>query len=312
MVDGASCEDNADSDLLEFKNNILAGHANNFELEAGSIWDIEAWFNDAVYGNSSFTTVDEISLSDPFATGNPDLRPSSGSVLLSGADYSDTDLDATFFIPGDYIGAFGESEDWFGCWVNWNPQATNYSSLIGGTVAPTTANFTYSGVEDTYEVLFENLSENADEFFWDFGVAALTDDTSSLATPTYIYTAPGSYEVCLTAFGCTTADICLTVTVDTGGVQPTINQLEWLKDVRLYPNPAFDVAFMQFNSLNTEYINLSILSISGSLVYERSNISIQNGLNLIDFSVADLTTGYYMILLTTNSGIATYPLMIQR
>jgi hypothetical protein len=312
MIDGASCESNADSDLLEFKNNVLAGHGTNFEVAAGSLWDIDSWFADAAYGNSPYATVSEILLSDPFAIGNPDLRPSAGSVLLSGADFSDSDLDASFFVPGEYIGAFGESENWFGCWVNWNPQATNYSSVAGGTVAPTTANFTFSGVEDTYEVIFENLSENADEYFWDFGVAALTDDTSSLSNPSYLYSAPGSYEVCLNAYGCTTAEICLTVTVDTGGVQPAIDQINWLKDVKLYPNPAIETAFIQFDSQVTETINLSILSMNGQVVYENRNISVMQGANLIDFSVTELATGYYMIFITTNSGIAGYPVMIQR
>jgi hypothetical protein len=54
--------------------------------------------------------------------GTPTLLPASGSKLLSGADFATL----TGFTTVSYRGAFGTT-DWTTGWVNWNPQATDYS-----------------------------------------------------------------------------------------------------------------------------------------------------------------------------------------
>lgn len=46
---------------------------------------------------------------------------------------------------------------------------------------------------------FTNNSINADFWHWDFGEAALTNDTSNVASPTWTYSAPGAYPVTLIA-----------------------------------------------------------------------------------------------------------------
>jgi gliding motility-associated-like protein len=73
-------------------------------------------------------------------------------------------------------------------------------------------------------VFFDNNSQNANSFFWDFG----DGNTSSAFEPIHAYTTPGTYDVLLVAYdstGCFTPD-SVTVTVNigaftAGAIQPT-------------------------------------------------------------------------------------------
>ena len=73
-------------------------------------------------------------------------------------------------------------------------------------------------------VFFDNNSQNANSFFWDFG----DGNTSSSFEPTHAYSTPGTYNVLLVAFdstGCFTPDSVI-VTINIGGftagvVQPS-------------------------------------------------------------------------------------------
>jgi hypothetical protein len=56
---------------------------------------------------------------------NPALLPSSGSILLSGASFTNTRLTDPFFMPVNHRGAFGTT-DWSANWSNFDPQATRY------------------------------------------------------------------------------------------------------------------------------------------------------------------------------------------
>ncbi len=46
-------------------------------------------------------------------------------------------------------------------------------------------------------VSFTNNSTNVSNYFWDFGVASLTNDTSNLESPSYTYPGPGTYTTTL-------------------------------------------------------------------------------------------------------------------
>jgi len=67
------------------------------------------------------------------------------------------------------------------------------------------ANITAVVADQTAEAMcdltqsFTNNSVNGEFWHWDFGDPAVTNDTSSLASPTWTYSAPGSYQVTLVA-----------------------------------------------------------------------------------------------------------------
>jgi gliding motility-associated-like protein len=61
------------------------------------------------------------------------------------------------------------------------------------------SSFTATNVCSNSPMLFTNTSTNAASYHWDFGVPALTNDTSNLVSPSYTYTLGGVYTVMLIA-----------------------------------------------------------------------------------------------------------------
>ncbi len=80
-----------------------------------------------------------------------------------------------------------------------------------------TSVFTASNVCSNSPMQFTNNSLNAVNYHWDFGVPAITTDTSNIVSPAYTYTASGTYTVTLIASPGPCSDTStLIVTVNAG------------------------------------------------------------------------------------------------
>jgi hypothetical protein len=128
MVDGSAAEANATNDILQVRNMVISGCTNNFEVASGSSFDISGWFNNAAYGNATYTANADLMLTDPFNLSAPNAVPMAGSPMLSGADFSSTNLSDSYFEPVSFRGAFGNT-DWTAGWANWDPQQTGYTGV---------------------------------------------------------------------------------------------------------------------------------------------------------------------------------------
>jgi len=121
LIDGTSSENNATIEDLQFKNNIIASCNTPLAVASGSTFNISTWFNNSFYGNS--IQYDNANLTtNPYGV-TPDFLPIAGSILLSGADFSSTNLGGMEVVT--YRGAFGTT-NWTNGWANWDPQNTNY------------------------------------------------------------------------------------------------------------------------------------------------------------------------------------------
>jgi len=123
LIDASTTEANAMSDALQFKNNIISGCVDPLTVNSGSTFDILSWHNTAAYSNSVMTSNFDMQISDPYNLTNPNFLPSSGSPVLTGADFSATNLSG--FETTTFRGAFGTT-NWTAGWCNWTPQATEY------------------------------------------------------------------------------------------------------------------------------------------------------------------------------------------
>lgn len=196
-IEGDSSANNATSNQLRFKNNIIAGCATPLRKNTAS-FDIDAWYATAGFNNTTLTTTADAMLTAAYAA-VPNCLPAANSPALTGADFTDSRLANSFFTATTYKGAFG-TEDWTSEWTSWDPQNNDYE-----TVKPI-ADFTKSINRDKVE--FKNLSQKASTYSWNFG------DNSSLsneANPVHLYNALGNYVVTLTA----TAGANSTVKTDT-------------------------------------------------------------------------------------------------
>ncbi|MBC8047540.1 MAG: T9SS type A sorting domain-containing protein, partial [Fimbriimonadaceae bacterium] len=290
MIDGSGCEGNADAGTLEVKNTILAGHTNNFEVAAGSTWDISSWFNTAGFGNSTLATSGDVMLKNPYNYSNPDLRPETGSPVLGAASFTDDDV-STGFTNVTYAGAFDGNVNWAACWTNWDPQNTDYSTPISGSITATTASFTYPSGSASLTITFENTSEGADEYFWDFGVSGIDTDTSTLETPTYTFPDTASYEVILIAAGCSADTTTLNVFAGT----VAINDIDFIQSLAIYPNPAQNELNIQMFAGQNADATIQITDITGRVVAEKNSVVVHSGENSIKLDVSDLSNGMYML-----------------
>lgn len=123
LIDGSSCEANADANNLKVKNCVFSAMATLTAVASGSTWDISAWFNSG--GNTSYTDNSSLGVTDPFNQTAPNFQLSGGSPLGAGADFTDADLADPFFTNVTYKGAFA-NDDWTSGWSSWTPQANTY------------------------------------------------------------------------------------------------------------------------------------------------------------------------------------------
>lgn len=138
------------------------------------------------------------------------------------------------------------------------------------------------------EVNFDNSSENADTYLWNFG-----DGTNSTEmTPTHTYAATGTYTVTLTAFDTTCGRsnmISRTIVIlSVSGIDQYIDA----SSVRLYPNPVSEKVFIQSDITFVTYI---VTDMMGRRVM--SNHSMWNSIQEGYINVAKLPAGNYIIQL---------------
>lgn len=123
FIDGSLAETNASNGSLQVRNTVIAGCTT--PLTASASFDIQTWFNTAAYGNAVLPNSVDVQSYYPVNLATPSFLPQSGSALLSGADFSSSNLQGGFFTSVNYRGAFG-SNDWTQGWTNFDPQNTDY------------------------------------------------------------------------------------------------------------------------------------------------------------------------------------------
>lgn len=128
-------------------------------------------------------------------------------------------------------------------------------------------------------VMFSNTTNEADEYFWDFGNGI----QSSLESPSFQFFESGNYEVCLTSENCFGTDtyceeINLTIV--------STEEIEAVQKVNIFPNPVHDVLFIETDGSKIE--SLFVYDLSGQLIREFSN-------GAVSIDVSDLDKGSYLI-----------------
>ncbi|MCU0462335.1 MAG: Ig-like domain-containing protein [Bacteroidales bacterium] len=120
----------AENNTLQIEKTILAGMGANFEVASGSpvtpytTTQLQAYFEATSRGNADNLTVADIIGSSSLSLTAPSLLPASGSVLLTGASFTNSRLTSGFDVV-TYRGAFGTT-NWTTGWCNFDPQNAVY------------------------------------------------------------------------------------------------------------------------------------------------------------------------------------------
>lgn len=147
-----------------------------------------------------------------------------------------------------------------------------------------TAAFTYTN-SGANEVAFNNVSQNATEYFWDFG----DGDTSTAFTTTHIFADTGTYNVTLIVSDCGKSDtLTQAVTLSLTGNFENINNQH--TKCNIYPNPV--KSNLTVSSAIAEITTYKILNVSGNEVLNGTLTSSQQQID-----VSSLSGGLYFLQL---------------
>ena len=141
------------------------------------------------------------------------LSPENNQITTATATSSGTGLTTVLSTPGNpanFNGIFVGMNSNIGINTiqisgtdNGIPVQTTSGNIIIHVIAGPTASFSSIGICPGGTMPFTNLSTSAAgngplvSQHWDFGMAALTNDTSNIVSPTYVYNTPGNYQVTL-------------------------------------------------------------------------------------------------------------------
>ena len=193
---------NAINGELDFKNNIIAGCTQPLDSTAITVaLNMTNWFN--ANNNSILANTSDVMSPGVSNYTNPNFIPTAGSPLLSGADFSDADLNDASITPVTYRGAFGTT-DWTKCWSEFNPQYADYTGAVNYAVA--TPVITYSGSNTICDGESITLTApTAASYLWSNG-----ETTQSITVNT-----TGNYSVTVSSSrGCTASSAPVAVTVN--------------------------------------------------------------------------------------------------
>ncbi|MCK5078915.1 MAG: T9SS type A sorting domain-containing protein [Bacteroidales bacterium] len=169
---------------------------------------------------------------------------------------------------------------------------------------PVIASYTYE--LQALHAEFTSTSQNASVFHWNFGdPSSGSQNTSTLENPAHDFSGPGSYIVTLTA-----GDSCLSdVFTDTLVVIETGVFAQSEMNIRIFPNPAGDVVFLQFgegSGLETYYIS----SMEGKVFLSGNIKSINEKAQITGLSA--LNPGVYLLILNGKKGRLERKIIISR
>ncbi len=164
-----------------------------------------------------------------------------------------------------------------------------------------TASFTHNPT--MLSVVFTNNSTGATNYSWNFGSGS---STSTAVSPTFVYPAPGSYQVVLTAInGACSDDTTVTITVTNIGIAENSSST-----VNVYPIPSDGNITIEFGDVISANAVLKVYDITGKVVYSYPSIQLKED-NSITLDLSSLNPGVYRIQIKDNSSVINKGIIIK-
>ena len=162
----------------------------------------------------------------------------------------------------------------------------------------TTALFAYSPLNPIAgaTVYFQNLSQNATTYSWDFNdPSSGASNTSTDEFPTHVFAADGVYQVQLTASnGTYTNTVTIPVVIGMLGT----NQFLADNNVVLYPNPFHSQIKSNYKDQDVRY---TVINSLGQMIYQ--------GANMEQHDFSNLTSGIYVVLVRKDQKVLQYKMV---
>lgn len=209
---------------------------------------------------------------------------------------------------------------------NWNTNGkvtsgdSAYVYFHTAFVCPSSAHYTtvYDTVQNTFTLTLDSPSSAT--YHWDFGDGS----TSTLATPTHLYTVDTVYNVCLRVSSITSGDSCtychligkdylgniyrtsgFTLNVVNTNTQTGITQYNTTTDINVYPNPTSGVINLQMTTF--ENVQIKIYNAYAGCIYQNSITS-----SNFQIDLSSQANGVYFMQIKTGESIINKKLIIQK
>ena len=181
--------------------------------------------------------------------------------------------------------------DWIGC--------TSSSNLVEVTVDPLPV-AAFSPNLELFDVSFNNHSQNATSYEWNFGDGIF----SSEFEPSHTFTVGGTSPMWLVAFNDCGSDTAFLNLESVG-----ISEMSGLSDLRTFPNPTIGRLNLSFNSLVESHLRLELVDLVGRVLLQARTI-MQVGPNNIDLDVTSAPQGMYQLRILSSNFQKVVPVMV--
>jgi len=183
---------------------------------------------------------------------------------------------------------------------------TNDAVVITNKAVPVST-FTTQVVDTTkgQQVKFTAVSAAGTSYAWNFGDPTSASNTSSLSTPTHLFSAPGNYTVTLTVTNVATG--CKSVTQTVVSVTGLANDFAKAFKLVAAPNPFAGNTKINYELPSNANVTLEVYDMIGRKVSTIANSAYQeSGVHTYDFSAGDNqnASGVYMVRLIVDGQVA--------
>ena len=183
---------------------------------------------------------------------------------------------------------------------------TNDAVVITNKAVPNST-FTTQVVDTTkgQQVKFTAVAAAGTSYAWNFGDPTSTSNTSSLSTPTHLFSAPGNYTVTLTVTNVATG--CKSVTQTQVTVTGFANDFAKAFKLVAAPNPFAGNTKINYELPSNANVTLEVFDMIGRKVSTIANSAYQeSGVHTYDFSAGDNqnASGVYMVRLIVDGQVA--------
>jgi len=176
-------------------------------------------------------------------------------------------------------------------WVVQGSPCVSARTPVTVTVNTITAAFASSVVGNNVSFTDNSTAVgNIVSWHWDFG----DGDTSNIASPAHMFTALGTFNVCLTVtdeIGCRNT-ICQQVTI----IDLGINSQPSLTGISVYPNPVNDAMQIRFSGASSSQWRMRLTNVIGQQVDEKTITGVRAG-SSVEWNVCSLAPGSYTLII---------------
>jgi hypothetical protein len=291
-IDGTLCEANANTGVLKFKHNIIAGYEIGRAVEqnvTNTFTNATTWLtttsgNDTLlHSNPSFSLI----LSSPYSFTSGDYRPTNSSIALAGASFTDAAL----------ASVTGTSS-------NQSAFSVLSSTCIGqGSTVTGTANFVASST----------IAADYCSFSWSVSPGVTISSTSAI-NPSFTISTFGTFTIYLVVNdGNGQNSMMQTVTTNTCLDVSVKENSSLIGSVNLFPNPSNDATTLTVSSKTGDLLNVNVYDLTGKMVLSPvQNQQLINGENKYTLNTQELTNGIYFVTLSTINGKETVKLVVNK